>query len=490
MNKNKKVLLIVRDGWGYSANTQHNFIAQASTPYTDELEKKYPSFLLRASGEAVGLPEGKFGNSEVGHMTLGAGRVLLQSLARINSAIFDKSFFENKVLQEAVDRVRKNNSKLHIIGLLQKEGVHASFDHIIASLEFAKKSGLKKENVFIHVITDGRDAPRQNAYNYVLELQKKLDDLGIGKIVSFSGRYFAMDRNENWDRVEKYYSMLMGKPKDSFLDFEKLFRGRYSDKNFSDEFLEPISCEGFPGVLGGDSIIFTNFRKDRAQQLAKVFCEKNFSRFNVSHKNIFFMGMTEYYNGFDNAAFADIFVENTLGDILEKNNKTQLRIAETEKYAHVTFFFDGGQDKKFKGEKKILIPSPKVKTFDLKPEMAAAEITERLLFEIKHAKQDFILCNYANADMVGHSGNHRAIKEAVSFLDSEIAKIIPIALKENYAIVLTADHGNAEHKHGVYETSHTTSLVPATFINCDFIKEGEPKALSDISAIILHNLNI
>ncbi len=336
---------------------------------------------------------------------------------------------------------------------------------MIALLELAQQQGLQKDDVCIHVITDGRDSEKQHAINYLNDLELEIERIGVGEIVSLSGRYFAMDRNENWERTEKYYKAIIGDSNQKFTLARKVLGEKYDDDEFSDEFLEPMIHENFTGIKNDDAIIFYNFRKDRARQLTKVFSEKDFKEFETTHKNNYFSSMTEYYDGLGNVAFPDFIVENILGQVLEKNSKTQLRISETEKYAHVTFFFDGGEDCNFEGEKKILIPSPDVATFDLKPEMASEEITKQLVFEIENSGQDFILCNFPNADMVGHSGELDAVKKGVEAIDSSLGKIIPVALENNYVIILAADHGNAEYKHANYETSHTKNLIPCTIIS-------------------------
>ncbi len=483
-------MLIVRDGWGYAPSEEHNMIAQAHTPFTDALEKEHPNFLIEASGKYVGLPEGYFGNSEVGHMTLGAGHVLKQSLLRIDDAIKDGSFFENESFLQAIAQAREYHSKLHLVGILQKEGVHGSFDHLLALVKLAKQEGLSREQVYIHVIVDGRDAPKQNALRYLDELETKLIEIGVGEVVSLGGRYFAMDRNENWERTEQYYKEMLGRGTgETFVKPTELLKERYLDSEFSDEFLAPLCHESFAGVQEHDAIIFYNFRKDRARQLSHAFVDENFIPFETYHKNIYFVGMTEYFEGLPHVAFPDLSVENPLGKVLAERGRTQLRISETEKYAHVTFFFDGGVDREFEGCSKILIPSPDVATFDLKPEMASREITEALISEIETNEQDFILCNFPNADMVGHTGNHEAIKKGVEAVDRALEKIIPRAIEHGYSIILTADHGNAEYKAGACETSHTANKVPCTCIN--FKKDfTEPHELSDIKSLVLSEMNI
>lgn len=498
----QKVLLIVRDGWGYSPDIEYNMIAQADTPYTDYLEKTYPTILLNASGESVGLPDGYFGNSEVGHMTIGAGRALEQSLLRINNSIKDGSFFENKKFLEAINLVKEKKSRLHLLGLLQKEGVHAHFDHLVALLELAKQQGLGEDSVYIHVITDGRDMEEQHAIHYISDLEIEIERIGVGKIVTLSGRYFAMDRNKNWERTKKYYNSICRPSsfsgfipdKETFSNPKNYLTKKYQDSEFSDEFLKPVIHEDYDGINEGDSIINFSFRKDRERQIAAVFSDENFPQFETFHKNIHFISMTEYYEGLKNVAFPDIEIKDILGKILEENNKTQLRISETEKYAHVTFFFDGGEDYDFTDEKKILISSPDVATFDLQPEMASVELSEKLISEIENTGQDFILCNFPNADMVGHSGKYEAIKKGVNAVDVALSRIIPKAIDNGYVILLTADHGNAEFKHDDHETSHTLNPVQFTFIsnkeefsNLSLLSE---KGLENIASTVLKIMKI
>ncbi len=465
MKEREKVLLIVRDGWGFSSKEEFNYIWQAKTPFTDFVEKEYPTVLLNASGREVGLPDGYFGNSEVGHMTLGAGRVLKQSLLRINDAIEDGTFFRNKELLSALDFVQEKKSKVHLFGLLQKEGVHAHFKHLVALIFFFKEKGLSKDDLFIHIVTDGRDAEEQHAIYYLRELKDIIGDFGT--IVTMGGRYFAMDRNNNWDRIEKHYQALMGEScvkSDVFDNEEEYLLSFYKNKEFSDEFLPPAYKRGFRGIKKDDLFINYSFRKDRERQITHVFLDENFSYFSRCGERPYYLAMTEYFEGIPHVLFRDLKVDSVLGEEIEKNGLSQLRISETEKYAHVTFFFDGGEERNFRNEEKIIIPSPNVSTYDLKPEMSSKEITNRLLKELEKG-YDFILCNFPNADMVGHTGNGEAIKKAIEAVDYSLSKIIPKALDQGYAIFLTADHGNAEYKYDDFSTSHTLNPVPLSFIS-------------------------
>lgn len=494
----------MRDGWGYSEKTEYNMIAQANTPYTDMLEKTYPTTLLHASGIEVGLPSGYYGNSEVGHMTIGAGRVIEQSLLRINNAIIDGSFFENEEFLKVIQQVKESDTRLHLVGLLQKEGVHAYFDHLIALLELAQQQGLKKDHVLVHIITDGRDMEIQHSATYIHDLQIEMERIGVGKIVSLGGRYYAMDRNRSWEKTEIYYttithgassSAVTGDPDHStFTDPVAFMEQQYIDPEFSDEFLKPHVHVDYAGLAEGDGIIFYNFRTDRAEQLTRVFMDSEFSHFELNHLQVYFVSMTEYYDHLTQIAFPEIEVTETLGQVLEHHQKTQLRISETEKYSHVTYFFDAAVEQDFEGEKKIIIDSPDVATFDLKPEMASGELTKKLLHEILHTQPDVVICNFPNADMVGHTGNQDATKQGVEAVDQSIEKIVPRALENGYTIILTADHGNAEYKKDNFETSHTHSLVPCTVISGDPVLQNldleSGMGLKNIAATILNILNI
>ncbi len=489
-----KVLLIVRDGWGYAEPGPYNAIALANTPFTDALERDYPTTLLKASGEEVGLPEGYFGNSEVGHMTMGAGRVILQSLLRINRSIEDGTFFENPVFLDAIRLVKENGGKLHLLGLLQKEGVHAHFKHFLAFLELAKREGLKRDDVLVHVVTDGRDAEPQHARTYLAELLKAMDELGVGKIASLSGRYYTMDRNENWERTEKAYRMLRDGARpggDCFTDALAYLAERYEDARFSDEFLDPIPHCDYRGFRDEDVFVNISFRKDRERQISHVLHDETFTAFPRDRVPARYVAMTEYYPGLRYVAFPDLEVDEVLGEVIANAGKNQLRISETEKYAHVTFFFDGGKTVTFPKEEKIIIPSPDVPTYDLKPEMSSEELTERILEEIPKG-YDFILLNYPNADMVGHTGKMDAIIAAVEAVDRSLARIVPRALEEGYHILLTGDHGNAEYKNGGYATSHTANPVPFTYVAREPLttKLRGGLGLKNVAATVLRILEI
>ena len=494
---NKKVILIVRDGWGYREDKEKNFVKLAKTPNTDRLEKEYPTIYIGASEEFVGLPKGFVGNSEVGHMTLGSGQILKQSLSRINESIESGEFSINSEILKAINNVKKNKTKLHLMILMQDAGVHAHISHLFEVMRFAKKEGLKNEDVYIHLITDGRDEDPKSGLEFLDEVSKNMEEMKLGRVATISGRYYAMDRNKNWERTEKYYDAVVSGVSEEIFDCGKqaIFNS-YENEKITDEFMTPKVKENYGGLKDNDSLIFLNFRKDRPRQITQALIEKDFQGFlRKEIKNIYFLSMTRYYKEQKSSViFEDEIVENTLGKILEENKKTQLRIAETEKFAHVTFFFDGGVKKDFSSKKEILIPSPDVETYDLQPEMSAKEVTKTLLAEIKNSQPDFILVNYANPDMVGHTGNFEAIQKAVETVDEEIGRLVEVGIKNEYSILLTADHGNVDDKREETRTTHTMSLVPLTIIsnkeNLERIDLKKIKGLADIKQIILDFMDL
>ena len=429
----KPIFLIVLDGWGENPTFEGNAIAQAKTPTIDKISRYYPEILLQASGISVGLPWGEMGNSEVGHLTLGSGRVLYQNLPRITLAIQDGSFFKNKAFLGAIENAKKNNSSFHIMGLASNGGVHSSMDHLYALLEMAKNSHLEK--IYIHVFTDGRDAPPKSSLQIMEDIETRIKEYGCGKIASICGRYFAMDRNENWDRTAKTYNMLtlgQGNREKSAMDAVK----KSYEKNITDEFIEPVLIGEMENDLGlikeKDSVIFFNFREDRARQLSKAFALPTFTKFKreVYLAEIEFVCMTQYEDNLPvQAAFPPQVLKNTLGEVLSQNGLHQLRIAETEKYAHVTYFFNGGREEPFPNEDRILIPSQTVSTYDKAPEMSAFTITERVMRELGKGVYSFILINFANSDMVGHTGDMPATILAVETVDECLGRLIPEVLK-------------------------------------------------------------
>lgn len=468
---NKKVILIVRDGWGYREENNiflkklskkekfFNAIELADTKYAQEYEQRYPTTYLGAAEGFVGLPSGFVGNSEVGHITMGAGEILEQSLLRINNSIDSGDFLVNKKVLGAIQNIKENDSQLHLIVLMQDVGVHSHINHLYETLKFCKKEGLKNDQVVLHLITDGRDSDTELGISFLADVAQKMEDFGVGNVGTISGRYFAMDRNKNWDRTEIYFNALYNaKSKEKFTcGMDKIFS--FYQQKITDEFIPPMVKEGYEGISENDSVIFLNFRKDRAIQISQKITEVNFKNF---------YSMMNYSKDINaKVIFEDIVVRNTLGDILEKNKKTQLRISESEKYAHVTFFFDGGIKKSHVGKKEILINSPDVATYDLKPEMSSEGLTSEVLHNIKKKSFDFILLNFPNCDMVAHTGDIEATIKGIEAVDQSIKKIVDAGLEKYYSIILTADHGNAEE---ISETnrSHTKNKVPFTLISKEF----------------------
>ncbi len=485
-----KVVLIIRDGWGYRKSRKKNAIAEAKTSVDDELKKKYPYTLLAASGKAVGLPDGYQGNSEVGHLTIGSGRIMEQSLERINKSIKDESFFKKKELLGAIRNSKKNNSRLHIIGLLQKEGVHAHMDHLFALLRLCKKE--KFNNVFIHTITDGRDAPVKRGKTYLKELIKKTKDLEVGEVATLCGRYYAMDRDQRWDRTKKAYDAIVGgKSKEKFKNPVEKLNQRYR-KGETDEFVYPTTKEGYGGIKNGDSIIFYNLRTDRPRQLTQAIVEKKFQGWKRTPPKVFFVAMTAYYSPMNaEVVFKEKEFKNLLGKILSRKKIKQLRISETEKYAHVTFFFNGQKEKPLKGETRIMVPSPKVGTYDKKPEMSIKKVLDKTKKEIEKNEYQFIVVNFVNADMVGHSGNKKAIIKAVEAVDRAVGETVEAGLRNDYSIFVFADHGNAEDQTKNSQTSHTVNLVPFILVSSrKKMKLKKDKGLKDIAPTVLKMMGI
>ncbi len=465
-------VLIVLDGWGISNTTQGNPIREAKLPTFDKLNRYYPMTTLQASGISVGLPWNTAGNSEVGHMTMGAGRIIYQNMPRIALAIQDGSFNTNPTFLETVDVVKKNDSTLHLMGLISPGAVHSHHDHLIALLRFAKEQGLTK--VAVHAFTDGRDSAPTSGINHIRELQREIKLIGVGEIASLIGRHYAMDRNNNWDRVEKAYLMLTKgvgeQTNDPLLHLEQSYA-----KNVNDEFIEPTIIEknGAPTatIQDGDAVIFFNFREDRAREITKAFVLPDFDGFNREKKlDIHFVTMTEYEKDLPvHIAFPPEEVHDSLGEVLSKAGMRQLRIAETEKYAHVTYFFNGGNEEAFPNEDRILIPSPAVAHFDEQPEMSAPEVTDMVIKKIQENIYDFILVNYANPDMVGHTGNEQASIKAVEATDKSLSRLIPAILSAGGALMITADHGNVEEvtnlQTGERDTEHSTNPIPLWYVN-------------------------
>ncbi|MFA5361068.1 MAG: 2,3-bisphosphoglycerate-independent phosphoglycerate mutase [archaeon] len=488
-----KVILVIRDGWGFRKETKNNAIFQASTPFTDEIMNYYPHTLINASGPAVGLPKGYQGNSEVGHMTIGSGRIIFQSLEKINLSIKNKSFFENEALLGAINNSKKNNSTLHLIGLFQIEGVHSHLNHLLALLDLCKKQGFK--NVKIHAITDGRDSPVRDSIKHVKRIESKLKKLGFGEIATISGRFYAMDRDKRWERTQKAYDcIVLGKSRKDYINSISAIKESHKN-NITDEFIEPTKKRNYGGVKKEDSIIFFNFRTDRTRQLTKAIVENNFEGWDRKPLNVFFTAMTQFYTPMNaQIAFGEEKLDNLLGKVISDNNLRQLRISETEKYAHVTFFFNGQNEEPNKNEDRILIPSPKVITYDLQPEMSAFLITEKLIEEIKKQKYDLIVVNLVNCDMVGHTGVLNSILMAVETVDKCSEKITKTGLANGYTTLIFADHGNAEDQSKKWGTSHTLNPVPFILVSPEEkykkAKLNKNSGLRDIAPTVLDILKI
>ncbi len=479
----KKILLCIMDGVGIIKEKKYNAVYNAKTPTLDKLWDKYPSSLLEASGEYVGLPKGQMGNSEVGHTNIGAGRIVYQSLELINSKIKDKSFYENKEFLEAIKYVKENNSKLHLIGLLSDGGVHSHINHLFALLDLCKKEKLKE--VYVHVLTDGRDVSPTSGLKYIEALEKKMKSIKLGKIASIGGRYYGMDRDNNFDRIKKYYDVLTGIG--DVKEAKKVWKESQKQK-ITDEFIIPTRTNERGIITERDAIIFYNYRPDRVRELASIFTNPDYKSFEHDYINnlkvVTMMPVTDTV--LCSHAFRLEKLSNTLGEYISSLGLSQLRIAETEKYAHVTYFFDGGIDKEYDKEKRILIPSPKVATYDLEPKMSAQMITASLVKEITVSHPDLIILNFANGDMVGHTGDYEAATIAVETVDECIRKILEHISLEEYTLIVTADHGNCEvmrNKDGTINTSHTTNQVPFIITEKNIVVENGK--LGDIAPTIL-----
>ncbi len=491
------LILLILDGWGVREASEHNAIAKASTPNWDKVLQKYPHTLLDASGHSVGLPEKQMGNSEVGHIHIGSGRLVKQDLTRISHEIKTKEFFKNEILNRACEEVLKQNSKLHIIGLTSPGGIHSHEDHIIAAIDLAHKKNVK--NINLHAILDGRDTPPRSAKKSITKIQNKLEECG-GKFASIMGRYYAMDRDQRWERVKKAYDLLtLGKSEYQYKSAIESLEAAYS-RNENDEFVSPTSIiqenDKKTTIDNNDVVIFMNFRADRARQLSWALTKTDFCGFKRDKTpKIKLVTLTKYDSKLDaEIAYPPQELTNVLGEVIANNNLKQLRIAETEKYAHVTFFVNGGRERVFAKEDRILVPSPKVATYDLKPEMNATIITDHLIDSIKTKKYDFIICNYANADMVGHTGNFAATVKAIEALDKELGRLLTAISQFGGEMLITADHGNAEkmYDHSTHQphTAHTNELVPLVYIGRPAIATTKKGQLIDIASTALKLMNI
>ena len=486
----KKVLLCVLDGVGLSKIKDGNALINANKPNIDYLMKEYPNKGINASGTFVGLPDGQMGNSEVGHLTIGAGRIIYQSLELINRAIKDESFYSNESFLNAIRHAKENNSKLHIMGLLSDGGVHSHINHIKALLKLCKKEDFS--NVYFHIFTDGRDTFKESSISYINDLNNEINELGIGKICTISGRYYAMDRDKRWDRLKKCYDVIVNNTGNKCDNYKKYITDSY-EKGITDEFIEPVIIDESGKVEDNDSIIWANFRPDRAIQILRSLVDPNFDGFDRKIFNNLYLTTMMYVSDDvkSDIAFKKEIIDNTLGIYLSKLGKKQLRIAETEKYAHVTYFFDGGRDLDLNLCDRVLIPSPKVATYDLKPEMSAREITSNLLEKMDN-NYDFIFLNFANGDMVGHTGNYDMTKKAIETIDEMIGKLYKKCVEDEYLFIITADHGNAEEmidENGNVVTSHKTNLIPFIVTDKNLNIDNVNK-LSDIAPFVLNYINL
>lgn len=493
MQKNKQFLLMIMDGVGLNDEEKGNAFKLAHTPNIDKLIAKYPNTHIATSGMAVGLPTGQMGNSEVGHTNIGAGRIVYQELTRITKEIEDGAFYNNKELLNAIKNVKENDSALHLMGLVSDGGVHSHNSHLYALLELAKRNNI--ENVYIHAFLDGRDTPPTSAIEYIKELEEKIKEIGVGKIATIAGRYYAMDRDKRWDREKLAYDAIVNGIGNKFKTAQKAIENSYEAQEF-DEFVKPIVIvndenEAICKLKDNDSAILFNFRPDRARQLTRVITEPNFIEFEtLKMPNLYFVTMTVYDEKLNNVhvAYKPQVLKNTLGEVLSNRGYTQLRCAETEKYAHVTFFFNGGKEEIYNGEDRILVDSPKVATYDLKPEMSAYEVTDKIIEAIESKKYDVIIMNYANGDMVGHTGFIDKAIEAVEALDKCVGRVISKIEEVNGEALITADHGNCEYmldlKTGEAITSHSTFDVPLIVVS-NRVKALKNGRLCDLAPTLL-----
>ncbi|HQZ75896.1 MAG TPA: 2,3-bisphosphoglycerate-independent phosphoglycerate mutase [Chitinophagaceae bacterium] len=487
----KKVILIIMDGWGLGKVASSDAIQHANVPFTKSLYSKYPNTTLVTCGEAVGLPDGQMGNSEVGHLNLGAGRIVYQELQRINVAVRDGSFAQNQKLLSAVRFAKENNKPLHLLGLVSNGGVHSHINHLKAIVDVCKAEGLK--DVFIHAFTDGRDCDPKSGLAFMIELQQHLN-YSVGKIASVSGRYYAMDRDKRWERVKLAYDTLINGEGPKATDAIAAVENSYA-QNITDEFIKPTvivneAQQPLATIKNGDVAICFNFRTDRCREVTQVLTQLDMPEFGMNKLSLHYTTMTEYDKTYNNVQviFETDNLNNTLGEILEKNGLKQIRIAETEKYPHVSFFFSGGRENPFEGEKRIMVPSPKVATYDLQPEMSALEVTDAIVSEIEQKTADFICLNFANADMVGHTGIWEAAIKAVETVDKCVERVVTTGLTNGYSIFLTADHGNSDfmiNEDGSPNTAHTLNPVPFFIIDKDWKGPIKPGKLGDIAPTIL-----
>ena len=485
---NAPVALIIMDGYGCGdVNDPNNAVQIAKTPVIDGLKANFKNTQIFASGEHVGLPDGQMGNSEVGHTNIGAGRIIYQSLTRVTKSIKDGDFFTNEALVSVASEVKAQGGALHLMGLVSPGGVHSHSQHLYGLLEFAKQQGIEK--VFVHAFLDGRDVDPSSAAEYVAELEEKIKEIGVGKVASVSGRYYAMDRDNRWERVQKAYDVIAYGKGGAADDAVAGIKASY-EAEVTDEFVVPFAVGGYAGMEDADGVIFFNFRPDRARELTHAFTDTEFAGFERKGAVKAFATMTQFEEGLNvKVAFPPEAIVNTLGEIVSKAGMTQLRIAETEKYAHVTFFFNGGVEEPYEGEDRILVPSPKVATYDLQPEMSAIEVTDKVVEAIKSRKYDFIILNYANGDMVGHTGVLEAAVKAVETVDTCVGRFVEAIREVGGEVCITADHGNADQMvdpdTGAPFTAHTTNPVPFIVVSDRVSEIASDGALCDIAPTML-----
>ena len=495
VENNKKVVLIILDGWGYGRNDSSNAIVAANTPFFNSVIAKYPNSKLEASGLAVGLPEGQMGNSEVGHMNLGAGRVVYQELGRINKAVIDNEFIQNETILEAFNYAKNNNKDLHLIGLVSDGGVHAHITHLKGLTDATKSLGLEK--VFVHAFLDGRDTDPNSGLKFITDLENHIADSPV-RLASAIGRYYAMDRDNRWERVKLAYDLMVKGEGQATDDILASIKKSYAD-GITDEFIKPIAKVDENGepvavIKDGDVVICFNFRTDRGREISQALTQKEFPEYGMKPLDITYVTMTSYDETFKNVkvVFRKDDLSKTLGEVLEEANKKQIRIAETEKYPHVTFFFSGGRETAFNNERRLLVPSPKVATYDLQPEMSAEGIRDAIIPELEAGWPDFVCLNFANTDMVGHTGVFSAVVKAAETADACTQAVVEAGLKNGYSFIIIADHGNADYminEDGSPNTAHTTNLVPCIIIDND-VKEVKDGKLGDIAPTVLQILGV
>lgn len=495
--RRKPMMLMILDGFGINDNEKANAVKLANTPNIDKLMKTWPTTEIHTSGLEVGLPDGQMGNSEVGHTNIGAGRIVYQDLTRITKSIEDGDFFSIKEITEAIENCKKHHSKLHIMGLLSDGGVHSHIRHLAALLEAAKRKDF--EDVYVHCFLDGRDTPPASGESYIAQLEEKMKEKEVGKIASISGRFYAMDRDKRWDRVEKAYDVLVKGEGEKATSAISAIESSYQQEVFDEFVLPTVICnsnnEPLATIQDNDSVIFFNYRPDRAREITRSLVDPEFDGFEAKPLSLYYVCFTQYDETIPNVhiAFKPESLKNTFGEYVSGQGLTQLRIAETEKYAHVTFFFNGGEEKQYPGEDRILVPSPKVQTYDMQPEMSAVEVTDKVVEAIESDKYDCIILNYANPDMVGHTGNLEAAIKAIETIDECVAKVVSAVEEKDGIIIMTADHGNAEqmidYKTGEPHTAHTTNPVPLVLIGVEGVQLKVGK-LADLAPTMLELMGL